>query len=511
MVPLCEKHKKLHAAQVKNVLTSFSQIMQSIFCKRVAHILVEANSIAATSKEHMSKGVTFQVPACNAAGGCDTRAPPQTSPTTTWVPQHKKPRLRWKLQISCDTLGKEDVKVGEDKGEREEVAEDVVGDLEVSGADDEVERVVILSQGTVAALEGLALEFDDGPSCSLFKEGTGDYEWFNMDAETAKKVMETRNQVAASPDLQQQVSVGPTFDNTPKLARQNNSKLPMQYEALVPCFDTNPELHTSSDIREPTYDASPVAFAAPLLSTVQQRLPEAEFHEPGEKTVEASSNRHSGLLKKVVKKRTAQPPDGVPKMKRNKIDRKDDALHYPDFIEIEGFHTSLQNFHASLKPRADLDSELYNKKKLKKFAFSVFMGSQLAMDHDLFDHKNCEREFRRACENNHISKSDVNKHWAVVVMNLLHKQFNVFDSVKNAMDIANIKKVASNESSFHFDLDCFVKCLLILLYLSVFFSYSCGFYAILYLENFDGIVMKHFDEVPIFYPFLQIGAYCCSS
>lgn len=60
---------------------------------------------------------------------------------------------------------------------------------------------------------------------------------------------------------------------------------------------------------------------------IRQGLPEAEFHEPGEKIVEASSNGHNGLVKKAVKKRTAQPPDGVPKMKRIKIDRKDDALY----------------------------------------------------------------------------------------------------------------------------------------------------------------------------------------
>ncbi|XBH98899.1 hypothetical protein VPH35_128347 [Triticum aestivum] len=191
MVPLYEKHKKLHAAEVKNVLTSFSQIMQSIFCKRVAHILVEANSIAATSKEHTFEGVTFEVPASNAPGACDTRAPPQTSPTThmgattqeaevemeaagcpdTNQNGHDEDIVLDKMQ-SCNTLGKEDVQVGEDKGEWEEVAEDVVGDLKVLGTDDEVERAVILSQGTVAALEGLALEFNDGPSCSLFKEGT---------------------------------------------------------------------------------------------------------------------------------------------------------------------------------------------------------------------------------------------------------------------------------------------------------------------------------------------------
>jgi len=32
-------------------------------------------------------------------------------------------------------------------------------------------------------------------------------------------------------------------------------------------------------------------------------------------------------VKMAVKKRKAQPPDGIPKMKKIKIDRKDDALY----------------------------------------------------------------------------------------------------------------------------------------------------------------------------------------
>ena len=69
------------------------------------------------------------------------------------------------IMQSCNTLGKEDVQVGEDKGEWEEVAEDVVGDLKVSGANDEVERAIILSKGTLAAL--LVLEFEPFNSCNL--------------------------------------------------------------------------------------------------------------------------------------------------------------------------------------------------------------------------------------------------------------------------------------------------------------------------------------------------------
>ncbi|XP_037434199.1 uncharacterized protein LOC119301347 [Triticum dicoccoides] len=127
MLPLYEKHKKLHASEVKNVMTSFGQIMQSIFCKRVARILVEANSIAATFKVHTFEGVTFDVPASNAAGACETRAPPQTSPTvhmgaTTQEAEvemevagcpdtnqngHDQDIVLDKMQ-SCDKLGKED-------------------------------------------------------------------------------------------------------------------------------------------------------------------------------------------------------------------------------------------------------------------------------------------------------------------------------------------------------------------------------------------------------------------
>ncbi|KAE8805716.1 hypothetical protein D1007_18221 [Hordeum vulgare] len=147
--------------------------------------------------------------------------------------------------------------------------------------------------------------------------------------------------------------------------------------------------------------------------------------------------------------------------------------------------------------------QMYNTKKPKKFAFSVFMGSQLAVDPRLFNPKSCEREFRRACENNQITKSDLNRHWAVVVANLMHKQFNVFDSIKNSEDvtlltnatnnvITNIKKVANCESAFKFDLNSFE--LVTPDYPAQGTHYNCGFYAILYLENYNGVVMMHFDE-----------------
>ncbi|KAE8795412.1 hypothetical protein D1007_29635 [Hordeum vulgare] len=327
----------------------------------------------------------------------------------------------------------------------------------------------------MATLQGLALEFDDGPSMSLFKEGTEDFEWLNMDDNTGRKYMEDNNGIVTPIHA----SAGPTYDKTPKRATQgNNTKLPAQNDGDGPCFDTEPKLPRPTNIPR---QSSPIAFVDPLVPPVQQVSP--ELHDRLAKIVSDSSARVKHV-KKAVKKRTAQPPLNAQRMKKIKIEPKDDALYQqyvlrrykipktkhgkpiPDFIEIEGFHTSLENFHASLKPRAEIDSDImtlylktfnleqmYNRKKPKKFAFSIFMGSQLAVDPGLFNPKSCEREFRRACENNQITKSDLlfivvvqNRHWAVVVANLMHKQFNVFDSIKNSEDVTLLTNATNNVS-----------------------------------------------------------------
>uniref|UniRef100_A0A8I7BBN5 Ubiquitin-like protease family profile domain-containing protein n=1 Tax=Hordeum vulgare subsp. vulgare TaxID=112509 RepID=A0A8I7BBN5_HORVV len=478
MIPVYEKHKKLHATEVKKVLKSFGQVLEAMFCKRLASILVEANATATRNNDHMPKDVTFHAPDGNAPDVDHTRAPIHTSPEAHKSPtpqevdadkevaccsntnQNEAQRdIGLEKMQSCGFPGMEDVQQGPILGEREksvgtEVGADVLKDPYVA---DEGQNV-ILSHGTMAALQGLALEFDDGPSMSLFKEGTEDFEWLNMDDDTTRKYKEA-NKGMETPI---HVSAGPTYDKTPKHATQgNNTKLPGQNDGDGPCFDTEPKL------------------PSPCASATRYKIPKTKHGKP-----------------------------------------------IPDFIEIEGFHTSLENFHSSLKPRAEIDSDImtlylktfnleqmYNRKKPKKFEFSVFMGSQLAVDPGLFNPRSCEREFRRACENNQITKSDIlfivvvqNRHWGVVVANLMHKQFNVFDSIKNSEDvtlltnatnnvITNIKKVANCESAFKFDLNCFE--IITLDYPTQEIHYNCGFYAILYLENYNGVVMMHFDETYI--------------
>ncbi|KAI4986877.1 hypothetical protein ZWY2020_019507 [Hordeum vulgare] len=304
MIPIYEKHKKLHAIEVKKVLKSFGQVLEGMF----------------------------------------------------WT---------------------EDVQQGPVLGEHEKSvgAEVEVGVLKDPDVADEGQNV-ILSHGMMAALQGLALEFDDGPSMSLFKEGTEDFEWLNMDDNTARKYREENNGI----ETPIHASAGPTYDKTPKRATQGNStKLPVQNDGDGPCFDTEPKLPRPTKIPR---QSSPIAFVDPLVPPVSP-----ELHDLLAKIVSDSSARVKHV-KKAVKKRTAQPPVNAQRMKKIKIEPKDDALYqHPDFIEIEGFHTSLENFHASLKPRAEIDSDImklylktfnleqiYNRKKPKKFAFSVFMG-----------------------------------------------------------------------------------------------------------------------------------------
>ncbi|KAE8811751.1 hypothetical protein D1007_11554 [Hordeum vulgare] len=478
MIPIYDKHKKLHATEVKKVLKSFGYILEEMFCKRLASILVEDNATTTSNNDHMPEDLTFHAPAGNGADVDHTRAPIHTSPEahTSHAPQevdvdrevagctntnqHEAQQdIGLEKMQSCCFQGMEDAQEGPVIGEREKLVgpEVVEGYLKDPDDVDEGESV-ILSHNTVFAFQGPALEFDDGPSMSLFKEGTDDFECLNMDDDTARKYKEA-NKGMETPT---HVSAGPTYDNTPKHAISARSK----------------------------------------------------------------------HVKKAVKKRTYQPLVGAQKMKKIKIEPKDDALYQqyvlssPDFIEIEGFHTSLENFHAPLNPRADIDSEIitlylktsnvekmYNRKKPKKFAFSVFMGTQLVVDPGLFSPKICEREFQRACENNQITKSDLlfvvviqNRHWAVVVANLMHKQFNVFDSIKNSEDVTllknatnnvstNIKKVANRESAFKFDLNFFE--IFTQVYLTQETHYNCGSYAILYLENYIGVVMMHFNETYI--------------
>ncbi|KAE8783067.1 hypothetical protein D1007_43502 [Hordeum vulgare] len=356
MIPIYEKHKKLHATEVKKVLKSFGQVLEGMFCKRLASILVEANANATSINHHHHKpgDVTFHAPAGNAetqeVAGCSNTKQNEADKEVAGCSNTKQNEAQRDIGLekmqSCCFRGTEDVQQGPVLGEREKSVDAKVGGGGVLKDPDVVDegQNVILSHDTMAALQGLALEFDDGPSMSLFKEGTEDFEWLNMDDNTARKYREENNGI----ETPIHASAGPTYDKTPKRATQgNNTNLPAQNDGDGPCFDTEPKLPRPTNIPR---QSSPIAFADPLVP-------------PG-----FDSSTRVKHVKKAVKKRTAHSPVNAQRMKKIKIEPKDYALYQqyvlsrykipktkhgkpiPDFIEIKGFHTSLENFHASLKP-----------------------------------------------------------------------------------------------------------------------------------------------------------------
>ncbi|CAM0949375.1 unnamed protein product [Alopecurus aequalis] len=155
----------------------------------------------------------------------------------------------------------------------------------------------------------------------------------------------------------------------------------------------------------------------------------------------------------LMHKRVAKDFETVPKMKRLKIAPDCDALYtkyvlhkqrikkpkqgesYPPFIKIGGFYTSYPCWQGTCK----------------KFAFSCVTTDQLSVDPTKFKPKTCMAQLRRACKKGKAAKADLR-------------------------DIASFVRVDIAEYPHQAT------------------YYDCGFFAMLYMENFDGKIMKHFEQ-----------------
>ncbi|XP_044955074.1 uncharacterized protein LOC123405466 [Hordeum vulgare subsp. vulgare] len=156
---------------------------------------------------------------------------------------------------------------------------------------------------------------------------------------------------------------------------------------------------------------------------------------------------------------------------------------------------------------------MYSSSKPRKFAFSPHVVSKLCVDPSSFNTNSYTKDLKRACEKNDIAKADQlfftivkQDHWAVVVLNLIHKQFNVFDSNIRDSDyvsflekpcsnlIENFKTLVRGRNPWKHNLDMFER-----------FSpsgypqqsttFDCGLFAILYMENLTARGLKPFNTV----------------
>ncbi|VAH08510.1 uncharacterized protein [Triticum aestivum] len=502
LAAIYDKHTKLYSLELKGALSSFGQVLQAIHCKRMGQLLKDVD--AASSSYQGATDVSFDVPPPRSNDvdksdrhGCVKESYSKKAadePTTDKVVEPGEgARSNHASGIDHESNGGnvvemgtrtsgEDIEHGDQLIERndsvvseppaqsfENAREKVSSGEDIEHGDQFIER----NDSVHTSVTG---HWSDAPSMCLFQEGTEEYDWW------------------ISVQSQDPNSNAPTHGNTATTPKSCG------------VFDVTPQAAISREVEAPVYDVTPISMA-PLSSGAADGP-----SKPQEETVvlvssrEPSPNLDEEKLKSKdenklkSKKRVGSPLSAGSKYKKIKTDSNTEAMyqHYvmkrykmkkmkrgevePPFIRIDDFHITYTNFQKSLKPRAHICSEVmslfiesFNIEQLsssnmqKKFAFSVLMSLQLSVHPEVFDPSVCAKELRRACQNFQISVFDLlyftivyDGHWIVCVINLLHKEFNLFDSWDNGkLDIAarnlftNFKRIASEEPAFTVDLSSF--------------------------------------------------------
>ncbi|XP_037434103.1 uncharacterized protein LOC119301262 isoform X2 [Triticum dicoccoides] len=253
-----------------------------------------------------------------------------------------------------------------------------------------------------------------------------------------------------------------------------------------------------------------------------------------------SSTGPNTIEKKNRKKRAAkvQYPD---EPKRLKIPREVDLFftkflrkpifkEYTLFVNIEGFPISYDNFFASFKSRGEIGDEVMDsliqtfnleaktscqiKPFIKKFCFTSRFTNKLLVSPEVFDPVSCKTEFDRVNSEESLWKKDLlffptikSNHWVIVCMNSLFERTHLFDPcgtiqensqqqiVHNLVSNYNLLCKLSNKlfkNVFNFKLQAVghyrTNCLM----------HDSGHYLPLYMDNFEGKVMKSFstENVP---------------
>ncbi|KAE8812747.1 hypothetical protein D1007_10072 [Hordeum vulgare] len=297
-----------------------------------------------------------------------------------------------------------------------------------------------------------------------------------------------------------------TFDDVPQVESPPRSPAVdiesfMEIRERRPKFD---DLFAAATSPDPVYDVTPLARIPPISTRPAEACIDDIIEEA---QVEVSSGRGHDQKHPTLQRDAPTEPTAakLPKMKRKKIDAMDDAIYQryrctnykikdpprgeplPSFIRIGGFDISFKHFSNGLKKRAHVNNEvmslyiesfniehLYSSSKPRKFAFSPHVASKLSVDPSSFNPNSCTKDLKRACEKNDIAKSDQlfftivkQDHWALVVVNLMHKQFNVFDSNSQDSDyvsilekpccnlIENFKTLVRERNPWKHDLDKF--------------------------------------------------------
>lgn len=244
-------------------------------------------------------------------------------------------------------------------------------------------------------------------------------------------------------------------------------------------------------------------------------------------------------------KRAAKDDHTPPKMKKIKVSQDVEELyskfvmhgrkfkkHPKDtickpFVKIGRYFCTYKAFNESLRPRTYLDSEVMNvwiekfnheakiisqsnPRQKKKYAFNQYMVEKLIVDPAAFDLQGCMKEFKNVCSKFKILKDDLlffpivkNLHWIVPCVNMVFKQFHIFDSMRSSKDSSLLEQYARNlfaNFSTLVDASNLANFSLALYPLTHIDHpqqttlFDCGFFCTLYCCNFNGKVMNEFDN-----------------
>ncbi|TVU12885.1 hypothetical protein EJB05_46551, partial [Eragrostis curvula] len=194
-----------------------------------------------------------------------------------------------------------------------------------------------------------------------------------------------------------------------------------------------------------------------------------------------------------------------------------------EFIRISGLYASYENFVDSLKPGGkicdevmSLHTKVFSKPskndpatKCKKIAFTSTLTSKLIRKPENFDIQSCRQEIQDMHSLYNMKRDDllffplpVDDQWVLICINTIDKRVNFFDSLHIISNdrrdewIANMKvnlyRVCFEAETLsqdirEFELDTSLT------YPSQNNVIDSGVYVMLYMENFDGKLIKYFD------------------
>lgn len=244
--------------------------------------------------------------------------------------------------------------------------------------------------------------------------------------------------------------------------------------------------------------------------------------------------------KKNRKKRAAktQSPDAPKKLKISRdVDlfftnflRKPIYKERTIFVDVDGFPVSYENFYNSFKARADIGDEVMNcliqtinldsktssqiKPFIKKFCFTSYFTDKLLVQPEVFDPISCQREFERINSEESLWKDDLlffptikNTHWVLCCINSLFEKTHFFDPCGTTQDNAQQEIIHNLVSNFNLlaklSKNPFKNVFTFKLQTTGPYPTNClmhdsGHYIPLYLDNFEGKIMKSFtaENVP---------------